>query len=159
LLVYLPRALWVCLSKYPISTVGSVLFTRTCAESMNLDPMDAVFSWCASALLASGVWYTLEPWVQRLWGARPPNEREWLRLDAASGGTVVSGGPAVTTFLLEESSRVGVHTGLRTIVLTRGALDELSDQQLGKLLAHGVSHLTGRSATPYVRCDKACMAL
>src|SRR6266849_4368750 len=83
LLAYLPRALWVCLSNYPIATVGSLLFTRTYAESMNLDPLDAVVGWCASALLASGVWYTLEPWVQRLWGARPPSEREWLRLEAA----------------------------------------------------------------------------
>jgi hypothetical protein len=81
-LACLPRALWGCLVNYPIATVGSLLSTRVFAHWLQLDPIDAVLGWFASALLASGVWYSLEPWVQRLWGERPPTERQWLRLEA-----------------------------------------------------------------------------
>jgi len=99
--------LWVCLLKYPIATLGSVLFARIYSDQMNLDHFDAVVGWCASALLASAVWYTLEPWVQRLWGARPPTERQWLRLKAGPvprglavrrpGQRVIRGVPLIRT--------------------------------------------------------------
>ena len=156
---HLPRLLWVCLTKYPIAALGSVLAARLLAAWLDLNQMDAAVGWLASALLASGVWYTLEPSVQRLWGARPPNKSEWLRLKTALSATNLAPDLTVTTFLTEEDARVAVRTGLRTLVVTHRALHELDDRRLGELLAHGLMHVNGKSASPYVRCNDACMAL
>jgi hypothetical protein len=159
LLAHLPRAFWVCLVNYPIATCGSILLARTLAEWLNLDPVDAITGWCVSALLASSVWYALEPWVQRLWGARPLGERESLRLTSTLAGASSAADPTVTRFLVEEASRVAVRTGLRTLVVSSGALQQLNDHKLGRLLSHGLLHLNGKSATLYFRCGKACMPL
>lgn len=159
MLAHLPRAFWVCLVNYPIATCGSILLARAHAEWLNLDPVDAITGWCVSALLASSVWYALEPWVQRLWGARPLTEREWLRLTSALAGAKAAADTTVTTFLVEEASHVAVRTGLRTLLVSSGALQQLNDQELGQLLSHGLRHLNGKSARPYFRCNKACMPL
>jgi len=90
LLAHLPRAFWVCLVKYPIAIFGSVLFARSLAEWLNLNIVDAIPGWGASALLASSGWYALEPWVQRLWGARLPTVRELWRLTSASSDAKVT---------------------------------------------------------------------
>jgi Zn-dependent protease with chaperone function len=144
LVAYLPRALWGC----PIATAGSLLFARVLSEWLQVSPFDAAIGWCVSALMVSGVWYSSEPFVQHLWGGRLPTERQAVRLRAVMAQTSAAADAPESIFLIEEEARVGIRTGLRTITVTRRALEKLNDQELAKLLRHGLAHVAGKSATP-----------
>jgi hypothetical protein len=158
-LLYLPRALYWCLGNYPTAAVGSFILASILAQSLRVDPFDAVLGWLLAALLASGIWYSMEPSLQRLWGDRPPTEQQLLRLRGALSSWSGPAGAISPTLLIEDDARVAVRSGLRTVVLTRGAFVALDDQKLGSLFEHGRAHVTGRALSRSACREKTCAPL
>lgn len=134
--------LYTALFRYPLSSIVTALTLIVAAFMANWPLWLPYVLWAATSLLVSTMWEAMEPFILRLWGCRSLSARERWRLEPALQQLRASVGPERDPVLLvDDRQGVGADAGLRTITLTRGALEALDGPQLAGLLAHEVGHL------------------
>jgi len=101
-----------------------------------------LIGWLFGSLVLVSVWWLLERPILKLWGYRAPTVEEAARLqpglDAIQAVLAI---PTRPHLVIDECATVAVSAGLRTLIVSRGALEVLEDPQLAGLLAHEFGHL------------------
>jgi hypothetical protein len=137
---------WAALRRRPFSFLSTLLLGLIWSSLLGAAAPLAVLLWACLALLGLGGWYTLEAFVLRRLGARPPSRIESERL--ASALRCSSGARLVVV----DQPEVWLYPSLRHIVLSHGALDLLEERELVGLVAQAVAQqrLAGLVGEPVV---------
>jgi hypothetical protein len=115
---------WSATRGYRLSILASASLLVLLSVLAGVSPTFPLVIWLGNAIVGAAVWWTLEPSLWRLFGARAPSARELQTTSLPN-----------TTLLVREDASVDVRLGLRSIVVTRGLLEVLDQHQLEALLA------------------------
>jgi Zn-dependent protease with chaperone function len=133
---------WSAVRGYRLSMLASASFLLAFSTIAGLPPWLPLVAWLASAIVLSAAWWVLEPSLLRLSGARRPGDREQETLTLPNQLP----NPSAPILFVRDDPTIDIRAGLRSIVVTRGLLEVLDQQQLGALVAHATAHIRAGDA-------------
>jgi len=118
---------WAALRRRPFSVLCTIVLGIAWASLLRVPAPAALLAWVLTSLLALEVWLVLEPTILERQGCRTPTPRELERFAEWMRRSKIS-----VRILDDPAPWVG--GGFRTVVVTSGALEQLSDSGLYGLL-------------------------
>ena len=122
------RIVLVALRQRAASVFVSVLLVCLQSGLFGLPVWQGLVGWFSLWVLALVGWYVGEDWLLALAGCRPPTPPEHDRLVAMYPHTHLR-------LRIDEDDATWVEAGLRTLLVSRGALEVLDDLELAGMLA------------------------